>query len=148
MNKLLVALLCMPALLSAAAPTGYVMDGAGVLGNSRPLEMRLRAYEQKTTVEISIVTIKSLNGQDIDQYTNKLFREYGVGKKGKNNGVMILVAVDDHKMRIEVGYGLEPQITDGDAGDIIRNQMKPAFRRGDFLAGVSDAVTALQERIR
>jgi uncharacterized protein len=99
-------------------PTGYVDDFAGVLTEaSRQKIAALCAEVQQTTgAQISVVTINSLDGGDIDDYANRLFAQWGVGGKANNNGVLILFAIQDHKYRTEVGYGLEPILPDGKVG--------------------------------
>ena len=131
------------------APTGHVNDFAGVLTSDQKtvLENSLRDYEQKTTNEIAVATVKSLNGGDITDFTIRTFEEWRVGKKGKDNGVLFLAAIDDRKMRIEVGYGLEPYITDSQAGEIIRNIIAPEFKKENYYQGISKGITAIQNRI-
>jgi uncharacterized protein len=145
-------------LLAATAPLtaqlpkaqGYVTDLAGVLDSTArsEIESRLRSAEEKTSAEIAVATVSSLDGMTIEDYANRLFREWGVGKKGKDNGVLLLVATAAREVRIEVGYGLEPVLPDGLAGDIIRNDIVPAFKNGDYplgiLAGVRRVATIVE----
>ena len=132
-------------LLALVSPNGHVNDLAKVFNSSQTvaLEQKLVDYEKNTTNEIAILTIKSLEGQDIDEFGIKAFEQWKIGKKGKDNGLLITVAVDEHKMRIDVGYGLEAKINDARAGDIIRNIMAPEFRNNDYYAGVDKAVDQL-----
>jgi len=131
-------------LLRAALPdhTGAVTDLASVLspGVEQQLLARLGEVEAKTTAEIAVATVPSLDGLSVEDYGNRLFRQWGIGQKGKDNGVLILVAPSDRKMRIEVGYGLEGVLPDGLAGDIVRTQAIPAFRDGNFEQGIRDTV--------
>lgn len=127
-------------------PMGYVNDFAGMLSSSfrERLEIDLQNFEKETTAEIAVVTIDSLEGGSIDEYAVRLFEQWGIGKKEKDNGLLILIAKEDRQMRIEVGYGLEPIITDGRAGKIIREEMRPAFREENYDQGVKLAVDQIK----
>ncbi|HKV25122.1 MAG TPA: TPM domain-containing protein [Candidatus Acidoferrum sp.] len=118
-------------------PVGYVTDLAHVLtpGAAQRLESLCAEVEQKTGAQMAIVTVRSLNGEDIDQYGNDLFAHLGVGGKKNNRGVLLLVAPLDRKYRTEIGYGLEPVINDARAGDAGR-AMLPFFRDGNYSAGI------------
>jgi uncharacterized protein len=133
--------------VSAALPdhTGYVTDLASVLdpATEAAIEAMLADVEQRTTAEIAVVTVRSLDGMTVEDYANCLFKQWGIGQKGKDNGVLILVAPTERKIRIEVGYGLEPVLPDGLAGEIIRQSALPPFRSGD----VSGGTTATVDRI-
>ncbi len=98
---------------------------------------------KKTGAQVAIVVIDSLDGYDIESYSNTLFREWGIGDKDKNNGVLLLVALNDREMRIEVGYGLEGAITDGKAGSIIRNTIAPHFKNENYDKGVIEGTKAI-----
>lgn len=129
-------------------PTGFVNDYAGVIqaGTKDKLEGALQALEKKTGVEIAVVTVKSLDGRPIEDYAVDLYAAWGIGKKGKDEGALILVAPADRKVRIEVGYGLEGAINDALAGRIIRDAMIPFFKEGDFTRGIvagTQAVAAI-----
>src|SRR5882724_6341891 len=128
------------------SPQGSVTDAAGVLDatSKAQLQSQLADYERQTSNEIAVATIPSLEGETIDSYAVELFKQWGIGKKGKDNGVLILVAPNEHKTRIEVGYGLEPVLTDGMCGQIIREQMLPAFRANQYASGLFAAVTEIQ----
>jgi uncharacterized protein len=128
--------------------TGYVMDLAGALQpqTKTQLEALCMELEQKTGAQLAIVTVKSLDGQEIQPYANDLFHHLGIGKKKEDNGVMLLVAPNDRKYWTEVGYGLEPVINDARAGDAGR-LMVPYFRRGDYSAGVLAGARRLAEYI-
>lgn len=129
---------------------GFVNDYAGLLTaqNRSQLEARLSQLEKDTTAEVAVVTVKSLEGDTIEDYAVKLFEKWGIGKKDKNSGVLFLVALDERKMRIEVGYGLEPIITDGRAGRIRDNDVIPKFKKGDYEGGIIDGVSAIEDYIR
>src|SRR5690606_28689680 len=139
------------ALLAAALPalaqslpalTGRVVDNAGMIdaATEAALVQKLAAFEQKSSDQIVVATIPDLGGEAIEPYANRLFRHWGLGQAGEDNGILLLVARDDRRMRIEVGYGLEGTLTDLHAKLIIENTMTPAFRAGDFAGGISAAV--------
>lgn len=128
---------------SPGQPTGFVNDFAKVLTADQVLELNkeLAAFSlQGEQNEISVVTIPSLGGDDVESYATALFAEWGIGKADKDNGVLLLIAVEDRKMRIEVGYGAEALLTDAQSGAIVRNTLAPAFRAGDYYGGISAAV--------
>jgi len=129
-------------------PTGYVTDLAAVLKPQAKsqLEAMCTELEQKTGAEMAIVTVKSLDGNEIQPYANDLFQKLGVGKKKADNGVMLLVAPNDRKYWTEVGYGLEPIINDARAGDAGR-LMVPYFRQGDYGSGITAAAWQLAKFI-
>lgn len=131
------------------APTGFVNDFAGVLtaDQKTTLDNSLKNYEQQTGNEIAVALVKSLNGDSIEEFSVKTFEEWKIGKKNKDNGVLFLAAIDDKKMRIEVGYGAEPYITDSEAGDIIRNTMAPKFQQKDYYGGLSLGITEIEKQL-
>lgn len=118
--------------------TGRVVDEAGILdADTRTRLEKLSAdLEAKTTDQLVIVTLKSLQGTSIEDYGYQLGRKWQIGQKDKNNGVLLIVAPNDKRVRIEVGYGLEPTLTDAIASVIIQNSILPRFRAGDFAGGV------------
>ena len=122
--------------------TGRVVDNAGIIdpASETALAARLEAFEGKSSDQIVVATISNLGGEAIEPYANRLFRAWGLGQAGEDNGILLLVAVEDRRMRIEVGYGLEGTLTDLHAKLIIENTMVPAFRAGDFSGGISQAV--------
>jgi uncharacterized protein len=134
-------------LVSAAAAeppalTGRVVDNADLLdaATEAGLTERLAAFERRSSDQIVVTTIRSLEGEAIEPFANRLFRAWGLGQAGENNGVLLLVALDDRRMRIEVGYGLEGTLTDLHSRLIIENTMVPAFRAGDYAGGITGAV--------
>jgi uncharacterized protein len=131
-------------------PVGYVDDFAEMLSSDfrDSLEENLSQFEEETSVEIAVVTINSLEGTYIEDYAVRLFEQWGIGKKEADNGLLLLIAKEDREFRIEVGYGLEPIITDGRAGKILREQMTPAFKEGDYDQGVKLAVEKIEDYIR
>jgi uncharacterized protein len=130
---------------SPGKPTGYVSDFAGIVSaeTKATLESQLYQLEASTSAQVAVVTITSLGNDTIENYAEKLFQEWGIGQKGKDNGALLLIAVDDREMRIEVGYGLEPIITDALSSNIIRNIITPAFKAGDYNRGVLEGTEAL-----
>lgn len=127
---------------SPGKPTGYVNDYTGTLTKQTKvdLESLLARFSSKGNGEIVIVLIPTLMGDAIENYTIALAREWGIGMKGKDNGVLLFVAKDDHELRIEVGYGFEGVLTDAKSTRIIRDLIAPRFKEGDYDAGVSDGV--------
>ncbi|MFN5428814.1 MAG: TPM domain-containing protein [Bacteroidota bacterium] len=123
-------------------PPRLVTDKAGVLSSAElsALEQKLVAVDDSSSNQIAVVIIKSLQDRPIEEYATKLFRTWGIGNKKTNNGVLLLVAVDDRKVKIEPGYGLEGAIPDIVADDIIRTKIAPAFREGNYYKGI-DAAT-------
>jgi uncharacterized protein len=123
-------------------PSGFVNDFAGMMSGSEisGLEEKLIAFEKETSNEISVVTVNSLEGDYIENFAVELFKEWGIGKKDKDNGVLILVSREDREMRIEVGYGLEGALTDSQSFWIIEKVMKPEFRAENYYNGIDGAV--------
>jgi len=127
--------------------TGRVVDQAGIIdapAKSR-LEMKLANYDQKTSDQVVVATVPSLQGTSIEDYANRLFRHWKLGQAKTNNGVLLLVAPNERKVRIEVGYGLEGTLTDAVAKMIIQAAIAPKFKAGDFGSGLEagvDAITA------
>jgi uncharacterized protein len=153
-STLLIALTLAAALLAAQPiraqdypdPVGYVNDFANVIDSDieAGLEDALRLAEEETTVEIAVVTVPDLGGLDINTYAVELFEEWGIGQRGEDNGVLFITAIAERETRIEVGYGLEPYITDGRAGRILDDSVRPAFREDNFSLGILDGVTAIR----
>lgn len=129
-----------------AAAGIYVQDYAQVLSaeDKRRLLSIGQELDDKTTAQLAVVTVKTLDGQPIEDYALSILREWGIGSKEKNNGALIVVAVQDRRSRIEVGYGLEELLTDGLTGRIQDQAMIPYFRKGNYAAGIVNgyAVTA------
>ncbi len=119
--------------------SGYVNDYANII--SRPTESALSSLisqvERMTTAQLAIVTVGSTYPLDIETYAVRLFEKWGIGQKGKDNGVLLLIAMKDRKMRIEVGYGLEGAIPDALAKVIIQDYVTPSFKAGDFDEGIT-----------
>jgi uncharacterized protein len=128
--------------LKSLKPQGYVSDFANVLTpqSRAQLEAYAGQIEQATGVQMALVTLPSLDGEPIEDVTNSLYRQWGVGKKGKDEGIMLLLAVQDHRDRVEVGYGLEPILPDGFDGSILRG-IAPLLKQGAYgQAMISGAV--------
>ncbi len=130
---------------SPGSPSGFVNDFAGILSQETKtkLENSLVAEQQKTSNEIVVVTVPSLDDETIETYAVELFRQWGIGKKGKDNGVLLLVAPNQKQMRIEVGYGLEGQLTDYISSLINIRDILPSFRKNDFEGGISNGVASI-----
>ena len=132
------------ALWSATFPTltGRIVDSAQIIdAASRPgIEQKLADLESKSGIQLVVATVKSLEGEDVESYANQLFRTWKLGEKAKNNGVLLLVAPTDRKVRIEVGYGLEGTLTDALSNVIITNALVPRFKTGDYTGGISRGV--------
>jgi uncharacterized protein len=128
----------------ALQPQGYVSDFAGAIdpASKAQLEAYAGIVEQSTGAQMALVTIASLEGEPIEDVANTIFRAWGVGQKGKNEGILLLLSIGDRRSRLEVGYGLEPILPDGLAGSILRD-MRPAMRQGDY----GDAMMAAAETI-
>ncbi len=127
---------------SPGNPTGFVNDFAGMMNDKEKqlLENKLSQFEKESSNEISVVTVNSLGEDTIENFAVKLFEEWKIGKEKNDNGVLILVSKEDRKMRIEVGYGLEPSLTDAISSQIINNVMKPAFQNNEYFLGIGGAV--------
>jgi uncharacterized protein len=133
----------------ALHPAGRVNDFAGVMeaGARQRLEQALDDLEQRTGAEVAVVTVDTVPDGDVDKAAVELFEAWGIGKKHRDNGVLILCAVRDKRIRIEVGYGLEAVLPDARTGRIIDTQMLPAFRRGDLTAGLVRGALAVADVI-
>ena len=118
---------------------GRINDTAGLLdsGTRERLEAKLAGFEAETGAQVVVLTIPSLEGEVLEQYSLRVAQTWGLGRKGVDDGVLVLIASGDRKMRIEVGYGLEAQLTDLQAGRILDSVMAPRFRGGDFSGGHS-----------
>ncbi len=127
------------------ALNGRVVDEAGILtpGFKSEISAQLAAYEQATTNQVVVVTLKSLQGYDISDFGYQLGRHWGVGRKGKNNGALLIVAPTERKLRIEAGYGLEGVLTDAVSRDIIERAIKPPFRQQNYEQGIRAGVGAM-----
>jgi uncharacterized protein len=139
---------------ASAAPTfpdltGRVVDDAHILPAATQAELtqKLATLEQANGDQLVVVTLPDLQGYDIADYGYQLGRKWGIGAKGKNNGALLIVAPTEKRVRIEVGYGLEPVLTDAMSSVIIHREMLPRFREGDYPGGVSAGVDAIIKQI-
>jgi uncharacterized protein len=129
--------------------SGRVVDQANIIepATRTAIEQKLAELETKSGIQIAVATVSSLEGQDIEPYANELFRTWKLGEKTKNNGVLLLVAPNERRVRIEVGYGLEKTLTDALSKVIIANAITPRFKAGDFSGGIArgidDIITVL-----
>ncbi|MBT4600542.1 MAG: hypothetical protein HOG89_05775 [Candidatus Peribacter sp.] len=130
-------------------PDGFVTDSAGVLSaeEERSLEIDLQNYRGETSNEIAVFTITSLEGEDIGDLAFTVGREWGVGNKETNNGILLLIAVEDHELFIATGYGLEGAVPDLAAKQIIDNEIVPYFKNDDYIGGILSGVEALKLQI-
>lgn len=127
--------------------TGRIVDLSGLITaeDKQAIEAELKALEEKSTDQIAVVTVPSLQGYPIEDYAYQLGRKWGIGQKGKNNGIVLVVAPNERKVRIEVGRGLEPLMTDVMSSIILNNAIMPAFRRGDFSGGIRAGVRDIKD---
>jgi uncharacterized protein len=127
------------------ALSGRVVDAAGILSGSvrEELTQMLARQQASTGQQLVVVTLKSLQGFTIEEFGYQLGRHWGIGQKGQNNGVLLIVAPNERKVRIEVGYGLEDRLTDAASRTIIDQQILPRFRQGDFSAGTLEGAAAI-----
>jgi uncharacterized protein len=128
-------------------PAGRVTDLANIIDAATEVDLdrQLDQLERKTSAEIAVVTVASLDGAPVDDYAVRLFKEWGIGQASSDNGVLVLVAPNEREMRVEVGYGLEGILPDGLAGQIIRDSFTPRFRENDYNGGIRDGVARLVE---
>src|SRR5579863_639403 len=133
---------------SKLQPRGYVSDFAGVLDprGAQELESYCASVERATGAQFAIVLVKSLEDDTIEDVANRLFHQWGVGKKGTDEGLMLLLAIQDHKQRAEVGFGLEPVITDAYAGDVLRG-IRPILRQGNYAGALLAAAEQFGARV-
>src|SRR5439155_6562044 len=143
----IVALAWLGCALGAEVPflTGRVVDNAEILkpATREKITAALKAHEQASGDQIAVLTVPTIGGESIEEYAVKVFENWKLGQKGKDNGVLMIVAPQDRKMRIEVGYGREGTLTDAAASRIIRNVITPQFKAGDFDKGIADGAEAI-----
>ena len=145
----LVAILLAPASAQPEFPelTGRIVDAAGLLSGQdyAAITEQLKALEAASTDQLVVVTLESLQGYAIEDFGYQLGRKWGIGQQGKDNGIILIVAPDERKVRIEVGRGLEPMMTDALSKIIIENAILPEFRRGDYPAGIRAGVRDIKD---
>ena len=149
---LVLALVAMPALAQPKVPalTGRVVDAADILPPEVEVSIgaKLAQLEASTTRQLVVATVPDLGGYDIADYGYQLGRSWGIGQKEDDNGALLIVAPNERRVRIEVGYGLEPVLTDAVSSLIIQRQILPAFREGDLPRGVEAGVDAIVEQLK
>ena len=150
---LILLVLLMPFnLLALEVPkhTGYVNDMAGLISSATELKIEnfLRGFEGSDSTQLVVLTVDSLQGEALEEYSLKVAEGWGIGQKGKDNGALLLIAKQERKIRIEVGYGLEGKLNDLLAGRIIDNDITPLFKAGDYEGGVIAGITGMAEAVR
>ena len=144
---LLATALCsvLPAEVEVPKNDGWVTDLAGLLspGQEQELELLMESYKRGSANEVALLTVPDLGGESIERYALEVGRAWGLGEKDKNNGALLVVAQQEHKIRIEVGRGLEGNLPDAIASRIIHDVITPAFKAGDFPRGIRDGVVAI-----
>lgn len=130
---------------SPAQPPRLVNDFAHVLSNEQitELENKLVGFDQTTSTQITIVTVTSIGNYEVAQYAVELANKWGIGRKGKDNGVLLIAAINERKVNISTGYGLEGALTDVQCGRIIRNEIVPEFKSGKYFGGFTKASDAI-----
>ncbi len=136
-------------LLESLRPTGHVNDFAGVFSADQrsQLESALRELDAKTGAQIAVVTLSSLQGEEIRDFSNRLFERWGVGRRGDDRGMLFLAAIEDRKIWVEVGYGLEGLFPDARVGRLLDEQVIPHFRNADYAGGLTAGALAAAARI-
>ena len=129
---------------------GYVNDFAGILSaeTRASLEADLAQLEKDTSAQVAVVTVSSLDGDTVEGYAVSLFEDWGIGQASQDNGVLFLIALTEHQTWIEVGYGLEPILTDGRCGRILDDFVIPSFKAGDYDTGIAQGTAAIVSYIR
>lgn len=132
-----------------AKPANYVVDLAGIIDPTQEqgLNNYLRKLEEKTTAQFIILTIKSLDGESIEGFSIETAEKWGLGQKGKDNGVLLTIAMDEKRYRMEIGYGLEGLLPDGFVGSLGREYLAPYFKKGNYSKGVTLTTLAIIGRI-
>jgi uncharacterized protein len=127
-----------------------VTDLAGVLNPDQAanMESRLQALETTDSTQIAVLIIPSLEGESLEDYSIRVVEAWKIGQKGRDNGALLLVSIQDHAIRIEVGYGLEGTLTDAHSSRIIRNDIAPRFRQQDFYGGIDAGITGIIETVK
>jgi uncharacterized protein len=128
-----------------ARPGGQVTDFTGTLSPNEKviLERKLADFEKETTNQIAVLLIPTLQGDSLEDYSIRLAEKWKIGQKGRNNGAILLIVKNDRKLRIEVGYGLEGSLPDALSGSIIRNEIAPRFKTGQFYQGIDAGLSAI-----
>ena len=147
--SLIASLMASRAVAAANYPplTGRIVDQADIIppSTSSAIETKLKDLEDKSGIQLVVASVNSLDGLDVETYANGLFRAWKLGEAKKNNGVLFLIAPNERKMRIEVGYGLEGTLTDALSKIILTSAVAPRFKSGDYGAGVERGVEGIIE---
>ncbi|HSW51447.1 MAG TPA: TPM domain-containing protein [Bryobacteraceae bacterium] len=155
--RVILVTVCLALCLAVAAPAvdftalqadGYINDFARVIdpATRAALESYCTRVQEATGAQIAVITIDTLAGEPVEDVASAIFRKWGIGKKGKDEGVLLLLVTRDRRIRLEVGYGLEPVIPDGAAGDVLR-AMRPALRESRYGEAVTEALNVIGSRI-
>ena len=155
LKKLFILLILFTISLNCFSATEYpkaynfINDFSNVIddGLEKELNTLSKNLKDKTGAEIVVAVVKSLDGQEVEEYANNLFRTWKIGDKEKNNGVLLLVSTDDRKIKIEVGYGLEGALNDGKTGAILDNYIVPYLKRNDYSSGIRNGYYAIFKEI-
>lgn len=149
---LILLMLLVPAASAVSYPTvrGFVTDNANMIDSSyeEKITQLAQEIEKESTVEIAVVTVESLEGESMEMYAVNLFENWGIGKKDKDNGLLIIVAKDSHDYRFEVGYGLEGTVTDSMKVNIGDRIIVPNFRNGEYGKGIYESMLVVQELVK
>jgi uncharacterized protein len=149
---LIILMLLLPTASAVSYPQfrGYVTDNANMIDQSyeEKITQLAGAIEKETTVQIAVATVESLEGESMELYAVKLFEKWGVGKKDKDNGLLIVIAKDSHDYRFEVGYGLEGTVTDSMKVNIGERIIVPNFRKGEYGKGIYESMLVVQELLK
>ncbi len=144
-------LLAIPAAALDVPPaTGYINDNAGMISQTvrLKLEQFLQDFEKSDSTQLTVLTIPTLDGEALEDYSLRVMKTWKIGQKDKDNGALLLVAKAERKLRIEVGYGLEGRLTDLLSGRIIDSEISPRFKAGDIDGGIVSGVVAMAEAVR
>jgi uncharacterized protein len=151
MKKFLFLLLLIPSILFGAdlTPTGWVNDYANLLTTEQvnSLNNKIANFEKQTDIELTFAIVPTLEDRDIESYANDLFKQWGVGKADRNNGLLVVIAPNERKWRVEVGYGLEAYLTDYQSQELAEGNFKPNFRAGNYFAGIDGFVDATTKHL-
>ncbi len=136
-------------LIETLKPQGLVSDYAGVFSSREKSELtaQLNGLRQTTGIEVAVVALDSLRGGQLEDFATRLYEKWGIGQKGRDNGVLLLAVIQDRKMRIEVGYGLEGVLTDAEAGRIRDADIIPYFKQNKYAMGLTRGALAIAEQV-
>lgn len=148
MKRLMFLLVFLPQLLfgqTDLTPNEWVNDYASILNQDeiQKLNSKISSFEKQTDIEIAVAIVSTLNDKDIETFSNELFKKWGVGKKDRNNGLLVVIAPNERKWRIEIGYGLEPYLSDGESHEMGESNFKPNFKEKQYFKGIDGFLTSL-----